>query len=222
MLKLKIVFFLLPLLLFPIFVKPAASSGVIFNEILPSPEGQDAKEEWIELLNSSDYAIDMTGWRVTDTEGSVKSYTFPKNTQIPGQGYLILARPNTKITLNNDSDGLQLINEGVVFETVEYVKAPKGQSYNRTESGWVWSKNLTPGSKNIISTLREEKAESKTDAQTKTGKTSSIETPEEKKKIAAISEQIPKPSRSLYFFLTAFLLAVFSSAVILFLKKNLV
>ena len=207
-------------MLFPVFVKSVALSGVVINEILPSPEGEDAKEEWIELLNNSDYAIDMTGWRVADTKGSVKSYAFPKNTQIPGQGYLVLSRPNTKITLNNDSDGLQIINGGIVVETVEYAKAPKGQSFNRTESGWVWSKNLTPGSKNVIFILENKNIPLKTETQTTTG-VEPVKTTGEKMGTADIRGQIPKLPRSLYSFSTAFLFAVLSGATILFLKKNL-
>lgn len=244
----RAVLFCLPLLLFPLYAKSAAIPGVAINEILPSPEGQDATEEWVELFNSGDAAAELADWQIADTKGSIKTYTFPKNAQIPGQGFLILGRPQTKITLNNDSDGLQLICKGAIVDFVEYVKAPEGQSFNKTDSGWVWSKSLTPGSKNIISAPEKEKTGLKTDAQTKTEKSSPVgvgkedlssfsppvleegslfstsakaSVPEEKKKIATVSEQIPKPSRPIYSFLTAFLLAVFSGTAILFLKKNL-
>ena len=32
-----------------------SSLTMVINEILPSPEGEDAKEEWIEIANRSDF-----------------------------------------------------------------------------------------------------------------------------------------------------------------------
>ena len=34
-------------------------TGIVFNEILPSPEGADAEEEWIELYNQNDFDVDF-------------------------------------------------------------------------------------------------------------------------------------------------------------------
>ncbi|MDO8436479.1 MAG: lamin tail domain-containing protein [bacterium] len=220
MINLSMAAFYLSLLLLPLYAKSAAIPSVTLNEILPSPEGEDAKEEWIELFNSGYVVVELADWQIADTKGSIKTYTLPKNAQIPGQGFLILGRPQTKITLNNDIDGLQLIYKGAIVDFVEYAKAPKGQSSNKTGSGWVWSKSLTPGSKNIIPAPESKKTGLKIDAQTKAEKSGPVEMFKEKK-IAAISGQIPKPSRPIYSFLTAFLLAAFSGAAILLLKKNL-
>ncbi len=136
-------------------------TGIVINEILPSPEGPDTEEEWIELFNQNTSEIDLSGWQLSDTVGVTKNYTFPENTIISANGFLIFSRPITKITLNNSDDGLKLIQpDGKIGEEINYESAPRGQSYNLTNSGWVWSSFLTPGDFNkttaIVSEVKEE------------------------------------------------------------------
>ena len=126
--------------------------GVIINEILPSPEGSDAENEWIEIFNQNNFPVDISRWKITDTQGKIKSYTLPQNTIIHAKSFLLLQRPQTKITLNNSSDGLNLIQpNGTVIDAVVYEKAKLNQSYNRIGGKWIWSSVLTPGWENIIS-----------------------------------------------------------------------
>lgn len=123
--------------------------GVSINEILPSPEGADEINEFIELYNTNNFEIDLSGWKIEDFEGLITTHTLPKDTKISASGYLIFKRPETKIGLNNNKDGLNLIwPNGKVISYVSYDKAPKNQSYNKIGSDWQWSTILTPGSKN--------------------------------------------------------------------------
>lgn len=187
-------------------------SNIFINEILPSPEGPDATEEWIEIFNENGFEVDVSGWKIKDTTGRTETYIFPGGTKIETKGFLVLPRPTTKITLNNDGDGLKLLQpDGDAIDTVTYGKAPLSQSYNKTESGWVWSSNLTPGSPNLSSTSA---PEFEKEAQKKE------EVPEtfQKKELAAISEQIPKEI-SFFPFLIALGIAVFSAVIILILKR---
>ena len=127
-------------------------SNIFINEILPSPDGPDAENEWIEIFNQNDFSIDISGWKITDIEGSAKSYSFPQNTIIKAKSFLLLPRPQTKITLNNDGDGLNLIHsDGTIIDSAVYQKAKLNQSYNRINDVWVWSNTVTPGWKNIVS-----------------------------------------------------------------------
>jgi len=188
-------------------------SGILINELVPSPEGKDELEEWLELKNTNNQEVDISGWKIQDTIGSTKTYIFPEATKIKAQGYLVLTRPVSKITLNNSGDGLQLIQpNGNIIDTVTYEKAPLGQSYNRTESGWIWSGILTPDSPNNIPTPISQPEE------TQEGKNQEFTSGKE---LAAIGEQIPKSSKSLYTFLTALGIAIFSGIIILLLKKKL-
>jgi len=134
--------------------------GVFISEILPSPQGDDSQEEWIELFNQNNFEVDLSGWKIKDTSGSIITYVFPWDTKIMGQKYLILKRTETKITLNNTEDGLIFLTpEGKNIDSLVYNNAPRGQSYNKTGSGWGWSDSLTPGSPNIIFQNQKKKAE---------------------------------------------------------------
>jgi len=126
-------------------------SGVYINEILPNPEGSDGLEEWIELYNSNIFEVNLFDWKIQDITGTIKTYTISSDVKISPGGYLIFKRPETKIMLNNDEDGINLLTpDKKVIASVTFTKAPLGQSYNKTVSGWTWSTTLTPGEKNII------------------------------------------------------------------------
>ena len=126
-------------------------NGIVINEILPSPEGPDQTDEWIELYNNNSFNVSLADWKLEDTQGTTTTYILPKETIIGGLGYLVLRRPETKISLNNDTDGVNLLwPDGKIVDVVSYQETQQDQSYNRVISGWRWSTTLTPNSANII------------------------------------------------------------------------
>jgi len=193
------------------------STSIIFNEILPSPEGPDAENEWIELFNKNDFDVNLSDWKIKDAIGSITTYTFPKDTIIKNQSYLVVLRPETKITLNNDADSLNLIQpNNEVIDTVSYEKAPRRESYSLTNSGWSWSQELTPGQVNLIKQpkdtkiiLKEKSSEIKQDI-----------LKEEERMLASVLKETPENSNDFSnVFLIALSIAIFSGIVILILKK---
>ncbi len=72
---------------------PAASAGLYINEICskntsyPSPDGKNY--DWIELYNSSENALWLNGYAITDKEGKMK-HTFSQDLSVPAGGYLLL------------------------------------------------------------------------------------------------------------------------------------
>ena len=206
-------------------------SGVIINEILASPEGPDAENEWIEIFNQNNFEVELSGWKITDTIGTTKIYTFPKGTKISANGFLVLFRPETKITLNNSGDGLKLSQpDGKVIDEAVFGKAALGKSYNYFNTGWVWSDVPTPGSQNIIPDPELEQA-GRDPFSPETGENgsrpnlASVSSPAQN----LIDNKVPKPphqnfwcgGKSFLPFLIASVLAIFSGAIIFLLKKNL-
>ena len=184
-------------------------AGVIINEILPYPVGSDAEEEWIEIFNQNNIQVDLSGWKINDTMGGVKVYILPEGTKIGPRGFLVLSRPTTKITLNNDADGIELSHpDGKIIDSISYTKASHGKTLNRIDNEWSWSSTLTPGSVNIIS-APEEKTESHL--------LEDISRPQD---MAAISEQFFQSSNTGLIVFVALALSVFSGATILLLKKK--
>jgi len=186
-------------------------TGIIINEILPSPEGSDEIEEWIEIFNKNNFEVDLSDWKISDTIGKTTTYIFSKETKIKNKSFLVLYRPTTKIVLNNDGDGLKLLNpKGDIVDEVAYGKAILNQSYNFLEEKWDWSNVLTPGKENLKETIIEKENEAK-----------SINKEASENELAAIGEQIPNTSKSSSFslLLASFIIAFLSGAVILFIKK---
>jgi hypothetical protein len=189
-------------------------SGIVFNEILPSPKGSDETEEWIEIFNQNDFEVDLSGWKISDTLGKTMTYIFPTGTKISPKGFLVLNRPTTKITLNNDNDGLNLIQpSGNILDKVSFEKAPIGQSYNKIENSWAWSDNLTPGSENVVP-IEE------------SGKETEVEINKEKG-LAAVSELFSEENQSgkemtkfQLVLISAFGIAILSGIAILYLKRK--
>jgi competence ComEA-like helix-hairpin-helix protein len=195
------------------------ASSVVFSEILPSPEGADETEEWIEIQNQNSFEVDLSGWKIEDTIGKTTSYVFPSGTKISPKGFLVLKRPETKITLNNSGDGLNLFSpDGKTKNSVSFEKAPLGQSYGKTSSGWDWSVSLTPGLPNIISG-KEEKIKISPNP-TPNEETFVVELPL-KKEAAAASAAAVKSPKNLLPLLISIPLAIFLSALIFLLKKSL-
>jgi len=188
-----------------------ALADVVINEILPSPEGPDAEEEWIEVFNQNNFEVDLAGWKIEDVSGKITTYTFPSETKISPQGFLVLPRTETKITLNNDGDGVSLTSPaGNIIDQVNYEKAPQGKAYNRVNSNWTWSNNLTPGAANIVEKTEIRSLEDQSTSEARA-----------KKELAAIGEQTPKSSKFLFVLLIALAIAIFSGIMILILKKKL-
>ncbi|HDY72839.1 MAG TPA: lamin tail domain-containing protein [bacterium] len=178
-------------------------------------------EEWIEIFNKNDFNVDLSGWKIKDSIGSITTYTFPKEI-IEAQSYLVLLRPETKITLNNDADILNLIQpNGIVTDTTSYDKAPRNQSFNLTSSGWSWSEELTPKTPNIIKQTQEQGFEKLIlkSSDNKAEKNDIMK--DDENMLATVGKQISEPNESSNIYLIALTLALFSGIAILILKKTI-
>ena len=127
------------------------SSEVHITEIYPNPPGSDSEDEFIELYNTSDKTVDITGWKLGDS--SKKRYTITDGQMTPG-AYLVLKRATTGIALNNSGGeevGLYDPN-GAIVEKAQYAgSAAEGQSWARKEDGsWAWTTEVTPSEANVI------------------------------------------------------------------------
>jgi hypothetical protein len=217
--KIHVILVLFLFSLFPFLLQAVEFPKIVINELLPSPVGSDAEEEWIEISNPNDFEFDVSGWKLQDTVGKTKTYIFSEGTKITAKGFLVLRRPITKITLNNDGDGLKLIDlDSKTIDEISYEKAKEGKSFAKTESGWVWSETLTPGTPNIVpSPISEPKKENATPPEIK-------ESPE--KELAAVGEQIPKnepiiEEKSHFPLPIALIIAALSGLIILILRRKI-
>lgn len=131
----------------------SADSGVVINEILANPSGDEAAGEFIELINISEEKIDLEGWMLDDIAGAGSDpYVFPDRTRLKPQEILLLSREETGITLNNSNDAVRLLlPDGTVAEEVPYQSTTEDVSLARTEAGVFLATNIiTPGEENVF------------------------------------------------------------------------
>lgn len=114
---------------------------VRFTALYPNTTGSDEAEEYIEIENTGTESINLNGWSLKDS--SDKSYLI-KDTEVLLAGKALrLYRTQSKITLNNTGDTVELIapnNE--MIDTVTYESAEKGAIYNFANMQWNWVKQV--------------------------------------------------------------------------------
>ncbi|MCX7779094.1 MAG: lamin tail domain-containing protein [Patescibacteria group bacterium] len=130
--------------------------GVIFNELLPNPKGDDSENEFIELKNLNDFEVNLENWRLEDASGTkfVISSQKLSSTKIPGRGFFILWRRDSKIALNNSgSERVKLYqpNDNLVDEISYSGTVAEDIAYAKEETkNWFLTTQPTPGQENII------------------------------------------------------------------------
>lgn len=75
---------------------PRKTRSVVINEIMFSPMSDNDLDEFVELRNQSAAPVNVSGWRFTDGI----DFTFPANTTIPANGYLVVARNVNRLLTN--------------------------------------------------------------------------------------------------------------------------
>lgn len=61
---------------------------VVINEVLA--HSHDLAPDWIELFNSSEAPVDISGWYLSDSKTALQKYRIADGTILPGHGYLVL------------------------------------------------------------------------------------------------------------------------------------
>ena len=108
---------------------------VVINEVYPNPPGSSESGEFIELYNRGSDAIGITGWMISDTAGSIKTYMIPPNILAAGS-YISFPRSITSIILNNDGDGVVLKDTAAsIIDSMSFGNSTEGYSWSRVPDG---------------------------------------------------------------------------------------
>ncbi|MFW9931961.1 MAG: lamin tail domain-containing protein, partial [Candidatus Thorarchaeota archaeon] len=130
-----------------------SGDAILINEFLPDPNTLYT-EEWIELFNPLDVAVDISGYIIDDiTTGGTAAYTIPAGTIIPAHGFVVFYQSVTNIALNNAGDTVNYIApDGVtVLDSYIYTSSSDDVSYGREIDGgptWTTFSVPTPGASN--------------------------------------------------------------------------
>ncbi|HSX27778.1 MAG TPA: lamin tail domain-containing protein [Patescibacteria group bacterium] len=136
--------------------EPANQTGllpIVLNELLPNPmpPQTDTLDEYVELYNPNDQAVDLTGYKVQTGNTYSYSYEFLSGT-IPGHGYLTLTSGETNLALSNTGGKARLLDAGglTISEAPAYEDASEGQAWALISGSWEWTTSPTPGAENSL------------------------------------------------------------------------
>lgn len=126
-------------------------TSVRLNELLPVT-GTLYLDEWIELRNTGVITTDLTGWSLDDGPLSGNApYVITSPVIISPNGYLLLNRTSTGITLADSGGQLRLLQpDSTVVDVVTFGPLPPDASYSRDETG-LWHPDWppSPGAPNV-------------------------------------------------------------------------
>jgi hypothetical protein len=141
-----------------------SGSTVIINEYMASngsflPDDKGQYNDWIEVYNTSDSSVNLSGWRLSNDKTTAK-WTFPGVTINP-RGYMVIFASGTgtsdskallqhaNFKLNADKGGIYLFNpSGEAIDSEEYKDQKSDVSLGRDPkdaSKWKVFTNATPG-----------------------------------------------------------------------------
>lgn len=131
---------------------------IVISEIFPNPQGDDNRNEFIELHNGSDKDADLTGWRLGDGSSQCEFGKKIKTAVLKAKKYLTVYRSESGLALNNNGDEINLYRplKDTPAQTIKYEKAAENLSYaikqtlDSSKSQWIWTLAATPGKENII------------------------------------------------------------------------
>lgn len=139
----------------------SAASTVAITEFMIDPVGTDLEQEWVEVFNYGQQAVDMSGWTLKDNSSA--AFTFPTGTTIPSGGYLIIAQNGVAFTarwLDGTADSRVLSTVSTTDPTVDgrfqlNNSAPGDGLYLRdSDSNLVWSLGYNIATGDAVSAAR--------------------------------------------------------------------
>ena len=138
-----------------------SGSPVSLNEIMSANsiyyDESGNTYDWIELSNSSDMAIDLSQYKITDSERKVR-YTFSNKASIAANGFLVIWCKNNATDgdyadfsiSKAGSEAIILMNDrSIIVDRVVTIAMEQNQSMGRDTAGdWSIQENATPGYEN--------------------------------------------------------------------------
>ena len=133
------------------FLNAIGAGDVVINEVMSSQDTLIADAngqftDWIELYNSGEKEVDLTGWWLSDKAAEPDKWTFPATTIAPGQYLLIHCGTDPEFGLSADGEAVLLHTwAGTLADEVVFGKAQTNCSFDSEGSVL---KKPTPGYEN--------------------------------------------------------------------------
>jgi len=122
---------------------------VSVNEVLADNEmgivdEEGKNEDWAELYNDSDMAMDLSSYFLTDDESKPQQWAFPEGTMIEGKGFLLIwcdddeddGPLHANFKLSKSAEGVFLVNSmNETVSCIEWEELGDDESYGRVPDG---------------------------------------------------------------------------------------
>jgi len=141
-----------------------AQGQIIINEFLCSNASGMLNSEtgrfsdWIELYNTDSQDINLEGFFLSDDESLLARWSFPPNTIIPGNGFLLVYPDkldeglHLNFGLSKDGESIYISDpDGIINDFIEFGEQKPDVSYGRKPTNpleWAWFAEPTPGEEN--------------------------------------------------------------------------
>jgi len=125
---------------------PISAQSIFINELMPKNQDiideEGEQEDWIELYNAGENAVNLGGWTLSDDIDEPNKYVFPDNVNIPAGGFLLLWADEDegvnhlpfKLSANGESLALFRPNSSslVIADLIPFSAFPANISYGRS------------------------------------------------------------------------------------------
>lgn len=116
------------------------ASQIYINEIFANPEGADEGNEWVEIYNSSNEAVNLKGFVLDngkDNQSSLtNALTLDEKAVLQAKSFLQVKIPEDKFLLANSGGNLRFFDpSGKILETISFPALVEARSYSKNSEG---------------------------------------------------------------------------------------
>ena len=140
--------------------------GLYINEVMASNQeyfttSYGTTPDWIELYNSTDADMDLSGLWLSDSKKVLNKFIFPQGTLLKAKGFLVVYASgvdgvmegdlHAAFKLSADGESVSIYNEGVRVDALRYGAQTPDISYARNDEGkFEYTSTPTIGEPNVI------------------------------------------------------------------------
>ncbi len=151
-------------------IEPKAK-GLRINEVMASntetlEDSFGNTADWIELHNTTDAPIDLTGMYLSDSKKDLERYQFPDGLIVEPGAYLIIYASglkknvadelHTPFKLSASGESIYLMQDGLAVDILTYPQQYSDISYALGEDGvYSFTSTATPGEANVITPVED-------------------------------------------------------------------
>ncbi len=148
-----------------------SAKKVVINELLAINDNVNKDEygeydDWVELFNTTDSTINLSGFYLSDSKNNLKKWEFPEGSSICAHDFLLIwcdkdnqpgLHTNFKLSGGGEFVALTATDGKTVWDSISFGSQSPDVSYGRYPDGtgnFVFMNHPTPSAPNVLSTVK--------------------------------------------------------------------